>query len=73
MIGSACVKLFVEKGWEVIAVDNNMRGTIFGKDADTKITIQEDDVFQNQKVQVIESDIRDQEVMKKIIIGDGEN
>lgn len=30
LVGSACVSLFEEKGWEVVGVDNNMRAHLFG-------------------------------------------
>lgn len=30
LTGSACVKLFKEKGWQVVGVDNNQRASMFG-------------------------------------------
>jgi len=41
LIGSACCKLFLEKGHEVISVDNNTRSQIFGSEASTKVNTQE--------------------------------
>lgn len=35
LVGSECSKLFKEKGWDVIAIDNFFRGKLFGKEADT--------------------------------------
>jgi len=67
LIGSACCKHFVDRGWEVVAVDNDMRGTIFGADASTAATAGEDDVFARKEVEVVRSDIRDKDVMEKII------
>ena len=37
LVGSECCKLFAEKGWHVISVDNYMRGRLLGKEADTSI------------------------------------
>ncbi|MBW2985016.1 NAD-dependent epimerase/dehydratase family protein [Candidatus Woesearchaeota archaeon] len=67
LIGSACCKLALEKNWDVIVVDNNMRGTVFGEEASTKENIKEDDIFKNPKVKLVEDDIRNKEVMTKII------
>lgn len=67
LIGSACCKLFSEKGWQIISVDNNMRQTIFGKDADTFINLKEHSLHNDPNVTLIESDIREKEVMKKAI------
>jgi len=39
LIGSTCCKYFSEKGWQVINIDNNMRQTIFGKDANTFVNL----------------------------------
>lgn len=30
LVGSSCVKLFLDKGWEVVGLDNNMRSHFFG-------------------------------------------
>lgn len=67
LIGSACCKLFLEKGWSVLGVDNNIRGAIFGKDASTHANIDEDDIFSNPNLKMVEADIRDEEKMKKSI------
>lgn len=67
LIGSACCKIFFENGWQVINVDNNMRKTIFGKDADTFINIKEHGLHDNPNIKFIETDIRDEKKMKEII------
>jgi CDP-paratose 2-epimerase len=67
LIGSACCRHFVEKGWEVVAVDNNTRQAIFGADASTAVTADEDDVFARKEVEIVNADIRDKDVMEKII------
>ncbi|MEM5814509.1 MAG: SDR family NAD(P)-dependent oxidoreductase [Candidatus Aenigmatarchaeota archaeon] len=67
LIGSACCKHFADKGWEVIAVDNNTRQAIFGADASTAVTADEEDVFSRKGVEIVEADIRDKDKMEKII------
>lgn len=67
LIGSSCCKLFSEKGWQVISVDNNMRQTIFGKEADTSINIKEHNLHEDPNITFVQVDIREEEVMKKII------
>jgi len=45
LVGSACVELFNEKGWEVIGIDNNMRSVLFGtpsKDSEFKVDIRDE-------------------------------
>ena len=39
LVGSECSRLFAERGWNVITVDNYMRGKLFGKEGDTSTTI----------------------------------
>ena len=36
LIGSESVKFFIEKGFKVLGIDNNLRKYFFGKDGDTK-------------------------------------
>lgn len=67
LIGSACCEFLVNKGCEVVCVDNNMRGKIFGDSASTKINLEENDIFRRKEVELIESDIRDKEKMEKVI------
>jgi len=67
LIGSACCRLFLDKGWSVLGVDNNLRGSIFGKDASTSANIDEEDIFNNDQLEMIEADIRDEERMKKLV------
>ncbi len=65
LIGSACCRLFTEKGHEVISVDNNMRKSIFGDDADNLINIEEEKL--NEKVEFVKADIRDKDILGEII------
>lgn len=57
LVGSECCRLFSEKGWDVISVDNNMRGTIFGKEGSTKSNA--DEVMKDHNIENHEIDIRD--------------
>ncbi len=67
LIGSACCKHFADKGWEVVAVDNNTRGVLFGKDGSNRQNVEEDDVFSRDGVELVEADVRDEKVMKEIV------
>jgi CDP-paratose 2-epimerase len=39
LIGSACVRLLCERGWQVIGIDNDMRGRFFGPSGSTRATL----------------------------------
>ena len=67
LIGSACCRHFVENGWEAVAVDNNTRQAIFGSEASTAITADEEDVFDSRDVEVVQTDIRNKEMMEMLI------
>jgi CDP-paratose 2-epimerase len=41
LIGSECVHLLCEEGWQVIGVDNNMRQSFFGPGGSTKPVVEE--------------------------------
>ena len=36
LIGSEATKFFLNKGYKVLGIDNNLRKYFFGKDGDTK-------------------------------------
>jgi CDP-paratose 2-epimerase len=40
LVGSECCKLFSDRGYEIIGVDNFMRGKIFGEQANTSTTME---------------------------------
>ena len=67
LIGSACCKLFLEKGWQVVCVDNDLRQEFFGKDGSTFVNVEEDDIYKNPNLELVKADIRDKEIMSKII------
>jgi len=41
LIGSACVKMLAERGWEVAGIDNNMRREFFGERGSTEFVVRE--------------------------------
>jgi CDP-paratose 2-epimerase len=64
LVGSESVKFFVEKGFNVVGIDNDMRKYFFGPEASTKHKIQELSeykMFKNHEI-----DIRDYEELEKI-------
>ena len=67
LIGSACCELFLKDGHEVVSVDNNARQELFGNDADNKVNIKENKFFNEEGLELIDGDIRDRELMSKII------
>jgi len=62
LVGSECCKLFAEKGWNVISVDNYMRGKIFGKDGDTSVTMKR--LIKDYNIEHYEIDIRDEKIIE---------
>ena len=67
LIGSACCELFLKEGHEVISVDNNTRKLLFGKDANNELNLKESSVLKDKKLELVDADIRDKEVMGNII------
>lgn len=66
LIGSESTKFLINKGYEVIGIDNNMRKYFFGEDASTewnKIKLEED--FTGKYIH-INTDIRDNEKIEEI-------
>jgi CDP-paratose 2-epimerase len=66
LVGSACSKLFLQEGWNVICVDNDTRAALFGEDASTFINKQENS-YPSPAYTFIDADIGDKEKMSKII------
>ena len=64
LVGSECCKLFAEKGYKVIGVDNYMRGTLFGEEGNTKFVIQY--LMKNYDIELYEIDIRDKKMVELI-------
>jgi len=67
LIGSACCEFFSQKGHEVISVDNNTRQKLFGKDANNKLNVEESQILKEGKIEFIDADIRNKEVMSELI------
>jgi CDP-paratose 2-epimerase len=69
LVGSECCRLFTERGWSIISVDNYMRGKIFGKDGDTSVTMRR--LMKEYNIEHYEMDIRDEkivEILKKLML-----
>jgi CDP-paratose 2-epimerase len=64
LVGTECCKLFSKKGWEVISVDNYMRGKLFGMGGDTKPNM--DKMIREYNIDHHEIDIRDEEILNLI-------
>ena len=64
LVGSECCRLFSEKGWDVISVDNYMRGKIFGREGDTKKVMEK--IRKDFNVEHHEIDIRDEKIIELI-------
>jgi len=67
LIGSACCELFSQKGHEVISVDNNTRKYLFGEDANNKLNVEESQIFKEGKIELVDADILNKDVMSKLI------
>lgn len=65
LIGSACVRLLCERGWEVTGVDNDMRGRFFGPAGSTRATL--DRLRETQaRFRNFEIDIRDRHAVAEL-------
>lgn len=64
LVGSECCRLFSEKGWDVISVDNYMRGRIFGREGNTKNVMEK--IRKDFNVEHHEIDIRDEKIIELI-------
>jgi CDP-paratose 2-epimerase len=61
LVGTECCKLFAEKGWKVVSVDNYMRGEIFGAEGNTKENIS--NLMKEHDIEHHEMDIRDEKII----------
>ena len=66
LIGSQAVRLFIEKGFHVIGIDNNTRGSLFGNDADTNWNINILKKSFADSYTHYQNDIRDKNAMEEI-------
>ena len=65
LIGSETVKFFSAKGFDVVGIDNNLRKTFFGEDADTSWNRKRlEETLKNYTH--YDADIRDHEGISKI-------
>jgi len=63
-VGSECCRLFSEHGWNVISVDNYMRGKLFGSMGNTESIIKE--IIAEFEIEHYEIDIRDEKIIQLI-------
>ncbi len=56
LVGSECCRLFSDRGWKVISIDNYMRGKLFGEEGSTKAIIEE--LLKNYNIEHHEMDFR---------------
>lgn len=68
LVGSYSCKFFAKEGHDVVAVDNFMRGTIFGAEGSTKGNF-EALKKENPDIEFHQSDIRDTEKMAQLVKG----
>lgn len=66
LIGSECVRLFAEQGWEVAGVDNDMRSRFFGPQGSTRAVI-EDLVATQPRYRHFDLDIRDRQAVRDLL------
>jgi CDP-paratose 2-epimerase len=64
LVGSESCKLFAEKGWKVISVDNYMRGKLFGSEGNTKTNVEL--LLKDFDIEHYELDIRDERIIPLI-------
>ena len=64
LVGSECCKLFADKGWKVISVDNYKRGEIFGEEGNTEKTMK--NLLMDYEIEHHIMDFRDEEMISLI-------
>jgi CDP-paratose 2-epimerase len=69
LVGSACCRLLVQEGYDVISVDNYGRGDIFGQDGDTAVNA--DQYLDADRIDHRQLDIRDDDVNDIVAAVDG--
>jgi CDP-paratose 2-epimerase len=66
LIGSQAVKFYIEKGYDIIGIDNDMRKHFFGNDASTEKSGKKLDGLYNNFQFYNNIDVRDYDALKKI-------
>ena len=73
LIGSEAVSFFIEKGYTVVGIDNNMRQTLFGEEASTEWNLNRLlSIYQDQYIHC-QADIRDRHHIDQIFKSYGED
>jgi CDP-paratose 2-epimerase len=66
LIGSECVKRYVELGYDVIGIENDMRATYFGPSASTARTSEQLCDLYGDSFRSVDLDIRDREGIERV-------
>ncbi len=66
LIGSACVRLLADRGWDVVGIDNNMRREFFGEAGSTEFVVREM-CARLPRYQHHSFDIRDRQRMRDLL------
>jgi CDP-paratose 2-epimerase len=70
LVGSECVRRFIESGWDVIGLENDMRAEFFGEEASTApVSAELDDRYEGFRW--LRLDIRDAEAVDRAFSGAG--
>ena len=64
LVGSECCRLFADKGWKVISVDNYKRREIFGEEGNTEKTM--NSLLKDYDIEYHVRDFRDDEIISLI-------
>ncbi|BAI87902.1 NAD-dependent epimerase/dehydratase family protein [Arthrospira platensis NCB002] len=73
LIGSEAVSFFIEKGYTVVGIDNNMRQTLFGEEASTEWNLNRLVSSYQDKYIHYQADIRDRHQIDNIFTSYGED
>lgn len=68
LVGTACCELFAREGYDIISVDNYMRGDLFGEEGDTEAN--HGRYLSDSSIDHYEMDIRDEEITSLVTRAD---
>lgn len=66
LIGSEATRFFIEKGFQVVGIDNDMRSYFFGKEGSIKVNLQENKDLYKDKYIHFDVDIRNENKIEKL-------
>lgn len=64
LVGSECCKLFSERGYNIIGIDNYMRGKLFGDEGNTRQNMEK--LLKEYNIEHYEMDFRDERIIPLI-------